>query len=76
MNMKLMWSLLPPFVKGAFTVIAFFVGIGWASYGAVLLIVKAEGQDIRREIKEVRIIDIEHLDKRFDKIEQLIKDDK
>ncbi len=72
--MKLMWELLPPFLKGAVTVVAFFVGIGWASYGAVLLIVKAEGQEIKREVMEVRKIDIEHLDKRFDRIEKLIKE--
>lgn len=74
--MKLAWELLPPFLKGAVTVVAFFIGIGWASYGAVLLIVKAEGQDIRREIKEIRLIDIQHLDKRFDRIEKLIKEEK
>ena len=74
--MKLMWELLPPLIKGAVTVVAFFVGIGWASYGAVLLIVKAEGQEIKREVMEVRKIDIEHLDKRFDRIEKLIIENK
>lgn len=70
------WDILPPAAKAIFGVIAFFVGIGWASYGAVLLIVKAEGQDIRREIKEIRLIDITHLDKRFDRIEQLLKEER
>lgn len=74
--MKLVWDLLPPFIKGAVTVIVFFVSLGWASYGAVLLIVKAEGQEIRREIKEIRLIDIQHLDKRFDTIEKLIKEER
>ena len=74
--MKIIWELLPPFIKGALTVVVFFVSLGWASYGAVLLIVKAEGQEIRREIKEIRLIDITHLDKRFDRIEKLIKEEK
>lgn len=67
--MKMLWELLPPFIKGALTVVAFFVGLGWASYGAVLLIVKAEGQEIRKELMTVRGIDIEYIGKRFDKIE-------
>lgn len=72
--MKLVWELLPPFIKGAVTVVAFFVGIGWASYGAVLLIVKAEAQEIKKEVMTIRSIDIAHMDKRFDKLEELIKD--
>lgn len=72
--MKLMWELLPPAVKAIATVIIFFISLGWASYGAVLLIVKAEGQDIRKEAKAIRKIDMEHLDKRFDRLETLIKE--
>lgn len=67
--MKMLWELLPPFIKGALTVVAFFVGLGWASYGVVLLIVNAEGQEIRKELMTVRGIDIEYIGKRFDKIE-------
>lgn len=74
--MKLVWDLLPPFIKGAVTVIVFFISLGWASYGAVLLIVKAEGKDIRKEVMNVRNIDMGHLDKRFDRIERLIKEEK
>jgi len=72
--MKMIWELLPPFIKGAVTVIAFFVSIGWASYGAVLLIVKAEGQDIRKEVMTIRNIDMDHINKRFDRVESLIID--
>jgi hypothetical protein len=71
--MKLMWELLPPFIKGAVTVVAFFIGIGWASYGAVLLIVKAEGQEIKKEVLLIRGIDMVHINQRFDKVEELIK---
>lgn len=70
--MKLMWELLPPAAKAIFGVVAFFVGIGWASYGAVLLIVKAEGQDIRREVMKVRQVDIHYIADRFDRLEAKI----
>lgn len=73
--MKVLWSLLPPAIKAIFMVIVFFISLGWASYGAVLLIVKAEGQEIRKDAMQVRAIDMEHLDKRFDRIEKLIKED-
>jgi hypothetical protein len=75
-EMKVLWELLPPFIKGVVTVVAFFIGIGWASYGAVLLIVKAEGQEIRKEVMIIRNVDMEHLNKRFDRVEALIKESK
>ena len=81
--MKLIWSLLPPAVKAIAMVIIFFISLGWASYGAVLLIVQAEGNDIRREVKEIREIDMKHVNEkfsdnykyqreRFDRLERLI----
>lgn len=73
--MKL-WAFVAPFVKSVVSVIAFIIGLGWAAYGSVYMIVKAEGQEIRREVKEIRDIDMTHLDKRFDKLEALIKEDK
>lgn len=72
--MKILWQLLPPAVKAIVGVIVFFVSLGWASYGAVLLIVKAEGQEIRKDVMAIRAIDISHIDKRFDRIERLIKE--
>ncbi len=77
--MKVMWELLPPFIKGAVAVVVFFISLGWASYGAVLLVVKAEGEeiearvyDIENKVMTIRKIDMEHLDKRFDQIEKLV----
>lgn len=70
------WAFVAPFVKSVVSVVAFIIGLGWAAYGSVYMIVKAEGQEIRREVKEIRDIDMSHLDKRFDKIEQLIKENK
>lgn len=72
--MKTLWSLLPSAFKAIISVVIFFVSIGWAAYGSILLVVKAEGKDIEEKIMVVRRVDIEHLDKRFDRIERLIKE--
>lgn len=74
--MKILWELLPPFIKGAMTVVVFFVSLGWASYGAILLIVKAEGQEIRKEVMTIRGIDMTHINERFDRVEELIRENK
>lgn len=66
--MKILWSLLPAASKAILQVVIFFISLGWASYGAILLIVKAEGREIKSQVMEVRRIDIEHLDKRFDDV--------
>jgi hypothetical protein len=72
--MKSLLAFALPFVKSILSVLAFIVGLGWAAYGAVYMIVKAEGQEIRREVKSIRDIDMQHLNHRFDRIETLIKE--
>ncbi len=67
-------SLISPILKSVLGVIAFLIGLGWTAFISVHTIVKAEGQEIRREVKEIRQIDMTHIDHRFDKIEQLIKE--
>ncbi len=54
--------------------VVFIIGITWTSYTAIYSIVKAEGVEIKREVKQIRDLDMEHLDKRFDRIENLIKE--
>ena len=71
--MKLL-ELLPPISKSLVGVIAFLIGLGWAAYSSVYLIVKAEGKVIKEEVKQIRSIDMEHINKRFDRIEVLIKE--
>lgn len=70
--MKILWSLLPSATKAILQVVIFFVSLGWASYGAILLIVKAEGQEIRREVMVIRGIDIKHIDGKFDETQLMI----
>lgn len=72
--MKLLIDLIPPVIKSIIGVIAFLISLGWMAFISVNAVVRAEGQDIRKEVKQIRDIDMEHLNKRFDKIEELIKD--
>lgn len=74
--MKQLLQFIFPTVKAVVTVTGFLIGIGWGAYGMVYVIVKAEGQEIRREVKVIRDVDMGHLDKRFDRIEKLIKEQK
>lgn len=71
--MKL-FEILSPIIKSILSVVAFLIGLGWAAYSSVYLIVKAEGKVIKEEVKQIRSIDMEHINKRFDRIEVLIKE--
>jgi hypothetical protein len=71
--MKLL-EILSPIIKSIIGVVAFLIGLGWAAYSSVYLIVKAEGKVIKEEVKQIRSIDMEHINKRFDRIEVLIKE--
>ena len=68
--------LIPPAIKAIFTVLGFMVGLGWGAYEAVSHIAKAEAGAVRDQVKEIRSLDMEHLNKRFDRLEELIKDSK
>jgi hypothetical protein len=74
--MKKLIPLIPPMVKAIFTVLGFMVGLGWGAYEAVSHIAKAEAGAVRDQVKEIRSLDMEHLNKRFDRLEELIKDSK
>lgn len=71
--MKILWGLVPTVLRSILTTIAFLVGIGWTAFLSVNSLVKAEGKAIRMEVKEIRNIDMEHLNKRFDRLEVLIE---
>ncbi len=74
--MKQLVQFIFPTVKAVVTVTGFLIGLGWAAYGSIYMIVKAEGQEIRREVKIIRDVDMGHLDYRFNRIENLIKENK
>lgn len=74
--MKTLWALLPSAAKAIFQVILFFVSLGWLAYGAVIVIVKAEGKEIKEQVLQIRKVDIEHIDKRFDQVIREIRKEK
>lgn len=71
--MKTLYAIVPPFIKAIVGVVAFIISLGWAAYGSVYLIVKAEGQVIRQEFLTLDRKNMQHIDKRFDEIKELIK---
>lgn len=74
--MKALIQFIFPTVKAIISVTAFFIGIGWAAFATISVMVKAEADVVRQEVKQIREIDLAHLDKRFDKLEILIKESK
>jgi hypothetical protein len=63
-----------PVAKAVFAVCGFMITLGWGAYQAVSHIAKAEAKVVRDEIKVIRTLDMEHLNKRFDRLEILIKE--
>jgi hypothetical protein len=72
--MKALISFVLPTVKAIFAVFTIVIGMGWGAYAAVSLIARTEAGLVREEIKTLRAADIQHLDKRLDRIETLIKE--
>jgi len=74
--MKELMQFLIPTVKAFMGAIAFLIGLGWAAYASIYLIVDAKGKEIKSEVREIRNIDMDHINKRFDRIEILIQENK
>jgi hypothetical protein len=74
--MKQAAPFILPALKAILTVIGFMLGLGWGAYQAVSQIARAEATAVKDQIKEIRVLDMEHLNKRFDKLEELIKEEK
>lgn len=72
--MKLLVQLIAPTLKAILTLVSVILGLGWGAYAAVSLIARTEAGLVREEIKQIRTIDMTHLDKRFDRLETLIKE--
>ena len=74
--MKRVTPFIFPALKAILTVIGFMLGLGWGAYQTVSQIARAEATAVKDQIKEIRVLDMEHLNKRFDKLEELIKEEK
>jgi hypothetical protein len=59
-----------PTVKAILTVTGFFIGLGWASYSAVVAIAEAQGEVIERKVMAVRNADFQHIDGRFNRTDE------
>lgn len=68
--MKNILLFIFPTMKAIVAVFAFLIGLGWAAYGSIYMIVKAEGNEIRREVKDIRQIDVDNINGRFDRADR------
>lgn len=66
-------QFLFPVIKSFIAVAGFLIGIGWAAFASIQLIVKAESASLRTEFETKRNIDIHHIDKRFDETQAMIR---
>lgn len=69
--MKTLLQLFFPTIKSIILVISFIFTIVSISYTGIVMIAKTEAKNIEDKILAVRKADIEHLDKRFDYIDDL-----
>jgi len=72
--MRLLYSLIPPVVKGIVAAVAFMVGLGWGAYSAVLVVARTEAASIESKVMAVRNADFGHINKRFDETQGMIKE--
>jgi len=73
--MKLI-DFIYPTIKAILAVIGIILGMGWGAYEAVSHIAKAEASLVRNEIIVIRSLDMEHLNKRFDRLERILQERK
>lgn len=73
-EMKALIQFIFPTAKAILAVVGFIAGLGWGAYAAVSTIAKAEADAVFQKAQVVRSADMEHLNKRFDKLEVMIKE--
>lgn len=67
--MKALITFIFPTVKAVCAVVGFMIGLGWGAYHAVDAIAKAQGAVIESKIIAVRNADYEHMNNRFNRVE-------
>ena len=72
--MKAIIQFIAPTVKAVASVIAFLIGIGWAAFASIQLIVKAESSSLRSEFDGKMKANISHIDKRFDDTHAMLRE--
>lgn len=71
--MKTILELIAPTVKAIITVVGFMVGLGWGAYQAVESIAQTQASVVEEKVIAVRNADMQHFDKRFDRLESMIQ---
>ena len=76
--MKVFLSLIPEAMKAIIGVCAFLVGWGWGAFMAIDVMtsgkVKASVDQLEVKFMQIRAIDKEHFDRRFDRLETMIQE--
>lgn len=71
--MKALVTFLFPTIKAVIAVCSFMIGIGWAAFGTVSFMVKAQADEIRKEVMTLDKKNMDHINKRFDDTQSMIK---
>lgn len=72
--MKILWEFVAPTVKAIVGVCSLLVGMGWAAFASVQLIVTAESASLRTEFDGKMHDNIAHIDKRFDDTHAMLRE--
>ena len=72
--MKALLQFIFPTLKAILGVVGFIIGMGWGAYGMVLAVAETQARVVEEKVMAVRNADFKHFDKRFDRLEQLIKE--
>ena len=74
--MKALFTFIFPSIRAIVAVLAFMFTMVSTAYIGIVSIARTEAKRIEEKVIAVRTADLMHLDKRLDRIEQLIKEAK
>jgi len=72
--MKILWQLIGPTFQAITKVLGLMFTTVAIAYGGIVMIARSEAEGIEKRVIAVRSADMEHLNRRFDKLEVLIKE--
>jgi hypothetical protein len=67
--MKALIQFIFPTIKAILATVGFMIGLGWGAYHAVEVIAEAQGEVIEAKVMAVRNADFEHMNNRFNRVE-------
>lgn len=72
--MKIMFNILFHFFKAIAILSTILIGIGWSSFVAIDTLTTSKVKAATEQLKEIRSNDMEHINKRFDETQALIRE--